>query len=112
MRQFLAVAAAVVLAGLVCGEEKKPKDKLAADKAAMRERVAKYLDNGIPGVLYSENADTKDGRFLRVFIVGTAPISTVLGPRGHRDRPREGRRGCESLVRYLARQQGKRPEDK
>jgi len=84
MRQFLsAVAAVVLLTGIVWADDEKskdaPKDKAAAEKAAMRERVAKYLENGIPGVLYSEDADTKDGRFLRVFVVGTASISTVLG---------------------------------
>ena len=42
-------------------------------------RVERYLQAGSAGVFYREGEDTRDGRFLRVYVVGTATISTALG---------------------------------
>lgn len=66
----------VLLASLV-GADDAPKSDAA--KAKQRERIEKYLATASPGVFFSEEEDTKDGRIIRLYLVGTSTISTVLG---------------------------------
>ena len=83
-RSALACAAAVMVsAGTGCGEPPVaavPNTTAAKEKAALKARAAKYLESATPGVRVVDEQDLRDGRYVRVFVVGTATISTVLGP--------------------------------
>ena len=54
-------------------------DDKPATKDDSKSRVAEYLASATTGVRYSEDKDIADGRILRVYVVGTATINTVLG---------------------------------
>lgn len=73
---LLLLAPAVVLAD---PPPDKKGDPAADARAEVRARIEKYLAAGTPGVFYSEANDTKNGRIVRVFVVGTSPLSAVLG---------------------------------
>lgn len=73
-------AGLIVSAAVVTADEPAAKpDPAAAAKAEVRARVEKYLDAATPGVFYSDEKDTKDGRVERAFVVGVSAISTALG---------------------------------
>jgi hypothetical protein len=74
--QLFVVATLVVFSGSSVSRD-IPKPDPAKD--AMRLRIANYLEKCQAGVFYSEEKDLADGRFTRLFIVGTSPISTSLG---------------------------------
>lgn len=80
-------------------------DLKATDPAdEIKRRVSGYLDQALPGVFYSEARDVKEGRVIRLFAVGTAPIRSALGAEDGlelaRSRAQEAAR--EELVRFLA----------
>jgi hypothetical protein len=74
MRCITLLAASILFAPALDKEknDEKPKDDVKV-------RIEKYLENGKPGVFYSETHDTKEGDFLRLFVVGRSTISTALG---------------------------------
>lgn len=58
----------------------KNPDPAAEAKAEVRARVEKYLETAEPGVFYNDEKDAKkSGEIVRLFVVGTSSISSVLG---------------------------------
>lgn len=53
--------------------------RAARTKAELKARAEKYLTAGVAGVQVDAETDLVDGRYVRMFVVGTATISTVLG---------------------------------
>ena len=80
----------------------EPPPRTAADD--LRKRVDGYLDQALPGVFYSDEADVRDGRIIRLFAVGTALVHDTLGREEGLDQAR--RRAQEAaraeLARFLA----------
>lgn len=69
-----------------------------------QKRIDRYLEQGLPGVFYSDEADVRDGRIVRLFAVGTALVHDTLGREEGLDQARQ--RALESaraeLARFLA----------
>jgi len=60
-------------------EDKAKKDEATAAKEAIRTYINGLLESGKSDVYFREEKDMKDGQIVRLFVVGTSPISTTLG---------------------------------
>jgi hypothetical protein len=79
MTRSILVLGAALAASCGGADDKGTVARAAREKAELKARAEKYLTVGTPGVQVDPEKDLKDGRYVRVFVVGTSPVSTVLG---------------------------------
>lgn len=72
----------------------------------LKKRIDGYLEQGLPGVFYSDTADVRDGRIVRLFAVGSALVHDTLGREDGLDQARQRARESAraELARFLASQ--------
>jgi hypothetical protein len=94
---FVVVVLMVVAPTTRAEDQTKPADDL-------RKRVEAYLDQALPGVFYSEEADVRDGRIVRLFAIGTALLHDTLGREEGLDQARQCAQESAraELARFLA----------
>ncbi|MEI7488205.1 MAG: hypothetical protein WCJ72_12490 [Chryseobacterium sp.] len=66
-------------APFVFGQDEAAEKKLSKNKEDLKSRISQYIETGIKGVFYDTEKDVKNGNILRLFVVGTAVISTAIG---------------------------------